>query len=330
MARTTRTAKIAENYREEMEALHARLGEQVEALRSSQGWTAYLRAAIGLRRFSINNALLIMAQAPGATDVATYRGWRARGRQVCKGEKSIKIRAPRVSRAGEDEATGASESPAGAGGARSGARVSFRLISVFDVSQTTPVDGNQDQGAPVVAAQIATRLGEVDPGDLYEMVAAHLARTGVALRTTLTPPGLDGFARKVPPAGAPKAPENQWVVEVVLDERLGRADAANTITHEACHIAAGHLEQIAGDRLDHRGRIEVEAESACFMVAALAGLDTTTVATGYIASWMAGADDATLTATAAVALSTATTLVTALGLIEHDEPAEREQHATAA
>ena len=329
MARTTRTAKTAEDYREEMEALHQCLGAEVAKLRSSAGWSAYLGAAMGLRRFSINNALLIMAQAPGATDVATYEGWRARGRQVCKGEKSIKIRAPRVSRVGEkDQVQGSTEAPTpDTGGARSGARVTFRALPVFDVSQTKPADGTED--ALPAPAQIATRLGEVDPGDLYEMVAAHLERTGVALRTTLTPPGLDGFARKVPPAGAPKAPESDWVVEVVLDERLGRADAANTITHEACHIAAGHLEQIAGDRLDHRGRIEVEAESACFMVAALAGLDTTTVATGYIASWMAGADDATLTATAAAAVAAATTLAAALGLIEHDEHDEREQHAAA-
>ena len=309
--------------REEMAALHARLESQVEALRSSQGWAAYVRAASSFHRYSLNNLLLIMAQAPEATQVAGYRAWQERGRQVRRGEKSITIYGCRMVAAKDtDGGEGGDAGPVSTDERGRAVRRVFFPTRVFDVAQTDPIVG---------AEQVDDVVRDLDAGDevaLFERVAAHFARQAIALRRAVVPGRANGFCRKVPPAGAPTAPESAWVVEVVVDSRRTGADAARTAVHEACHIAAGHLEGAGSDYVAHRGRYEVEAESAAFIVAALAGLDTSAVSTGYVAGWMESAKEATLRATAATALTTARTLATALGLV--DEPTEREQHATAA
>src|SRR5690242_12031020 len=77
-----------------LEELHARLREAVEALESGEQWQAWLQFASGFHRYSFNNLLLIMAQRPDATAVASYRTWQAKGRQVRKGETALRVLAP--------------------------------------------------------------------------------------------------------------------------------------------------------------------------------------------------------------------------------------------
>lgn len=307
-----RTAKTPEQREQEMEALHDQLDAQVATLRTVTGWPAYLSAASTMTRYSVNNLLLIMTQAPEATAVAGYNAWRAKGRQVRKGEKSIRIFGSRVLAATAKEQAGKNEE----GSAR---RVYFP-VPVFDISQTDAIEG----GAWV--SQAVPDLNADDEAGLYERVAAHLAREGIALHRAVIPGGAAGFCRKVPPAAHALAPESAWVVEVYVDERQSGADAALTITHEAAHIAAGHLEAADGDYVAHRGHREIEAESAAYIVAGLAGLDASAASTGYVEHWMHSAKEADLKATAATALATARTLATSLGLIE-DESAQTEQAA---
>lgn len=323
--RTPKTVKTPEQRREEMEALHARLDAQVETLRTSEGWAAYLKAARSFHRYSLSNLLLIMAQAPKATQVAGYRSWQAKGRQVRKGEKALAILGSRLAPAGprtdtgEDKA-GAESGAEGEQGGRGMRRVFFP-VKVFDVSQTDAIEG---------APQMPTPTRDLDAEDhagLYARVAAHFERTGVALRRAIVPGTANGFCRKIPPAGAPLAAEDAWVVEVVVDERRTGADAARTALHEAAHIAADHLENSGGDYVAHRGRIEIEAEGAAYIVAAIAGLDTGPASTGYVASWMGHIETATLKATATAALAAAKVLTAALGLDEQDDQDADEHQA---
>ena len=46
------------------------------------------------QHYSERNALLIVMQRPSATEVHGYRAWQAKGRQVLKGAKGIRILAP--------------------------------------------------------------------------------------------------------------------------------------------------------------------------------------------------------------------------------------------
>lgn len=75
-------------------------------------------------KYSERNAALILLQMPTATDVAAFGAWRARGRMVMKGQKSLRILAPAGVK--EEEKNGKKEV----------VRRFFKAISVFDISQT--------------------------------------------------------------------------------------------------------------------------------------------------------------------------------------------------
>lgn len=84
--------------------------------------------------YSARNALLIVLQRPDATDVAGYRAWQGRDRQVRKGEAGIRILAPAGQR-NADVTEADSKVKDGDGGS---VRRYFKWISVFDVTQTDP------------------------------------------------------------------------------------------------------------------------------------------------------------------------------------------------
>lgn len=88
-------------------------------------------ATIEGRALSGKNSMLVSHQYEGATLVGGYNQWKAAGRQVRKGEKSIAIWVPRLS--GED-----SQDPEG-----------FVIGSVFDISQTDPIEEAVNERAAV-------------------------------------------------------------------------------------------------------------------------------------------------------------------------------------
>lgn len=89
------------------------------------------KVAVWNQHYSERNADLIVMQAPDATEIRGYRDWQAHGRQVRKGEHGIAILAP----AGHTDAT-----PATDGKPAEAEHRFFRLISVFDISQTDPIE----------------------------------------------------------------------------------------------------------------------------------------------------------------------------------------------
>src|SRR6266849_4493132 len=83
--------------------LHERAAAQVRALVTGEDWAAWLRLAARLPGWSFTNIMLVARQRPGATMVAGYEAWQARGRQVRKGEPGIQVIAeprPSFGRAG--------------------------------------------------------------------------------------------------------------------------------------------------------------------------------------------------------------------------------------
>jgi len=125
-------AKAKQSGREKSDAIRKKTDEAlqrlVEALRA--GKSAELRRFLSVmgrfHKYSISNQMLVALQAPEATRVAGYRAGQKLGRQVLKGEKSIKIIAPLIRKAREGER----------GDEDGNVVLGFRLASVFDVSQT--------------------------------------------------------------------------------------------------------------------------------------------------------------------------------------------------
>jgi hypothetical protein len=85
-----RAAKIA--------ALHDQISERVEQLPADPQWRAMLDAAAKFHTYSLNNQLLIMAQAARLgirpTRVAGFTTWQAPGHSVVKGSTGLAVLAP--------------------------------------------------------------------------------------------------------------------------------------------------------------------------------------------------------------------------------------------
>ncbi|MGH1524502.1 ArdC family protein [Leifsonia sp. L25] len=161
------------------EALHASIVEQVQQLADSRQWRAFLEFARSFHNYSLNNVLLILSQNPDATMVAGFRQWQAKGRQVRKGERSIKIfgyREKKTARPDSDTAEATENDE----------RVAryFPTLSVFDIAQTDPIEGAE----PLPEDPTRRLTGEDDHG-IIAPLSAHLETHGWSIhRAPLTRP----------------------------------------------------------------------------------------------------------------------------------------------
>jgi len=101
-------------------------------------------------RYSLRNQILVHTQARdrgiALVDVDSVRGWRQRGRGVRRGERGLRIVAPMGTDAAADTPEGAEAQPADPV-AESTGRPLFRMVSVFDISQTDGADNAADNAA---------------------------------------------------------------------------------------------------------------------------------------------------------------------------------------
>lgn len=292
--RTSRKA-VPEKRTQEMEQLHAGLMEQVEQLRTSVGWKRYVTAAADFHNYSLNNLLLILSQCPIATQVAGFHAWQKKGRQVRKGEKSIRIFGGRsVVQKDEDG------QPMHDDQGREIRKVIFFPTSVFDISQTDVIEG-QGWAEPV------KRLDGADEAGIFELTAAALRARGYDIAREQMH-GKDGYTTHISQGK-----------HVGISVTLSPADAAATLIHEAAHIFLEHVTGEAGEYAAHRGRCEVEAESTAYIVAGMLGLNTSACSVGYVAGWAESATPEELQDSAARILQAARKLADA---IAPQEPTE--------
>jgi hypothetical protein len=274
------------------EMAHDQLIAGVEALTTSDQWLAYLAVAAKFTRYSANNTFLIMVQRPDATRVAGFHTWKSLGRSVKKGAKGIAILCPCVRRTTLEDTDG--------GEATSHARVAgFRVGYVFDVADTEGED-LPDDGLNVVHP-----VG-VAPDGMWDTLVQRVEGAGFAIRF-----GPDHDEALGSAWGRTHFGDRSVTVKSTADP----VGACKTLCHELAHVL------LHGDRLyEHRGTVEVEAESVAYIVSAAWGLDTSSYSTGYLAGW-SGGDVAAVTATATKVLACARTILDAVQSGEEVVPA---------
>ena len=257
---------------ERLEALHERLAQQVEALRTGADWQRWLTVASRFTTYSFANTLLILAQRPDATAVAGYQAWRTLGRQVGRGERGIQILAPVMRRAEPesdvDDEYRATEEPSHVPGEPSPRRVAgFRVTHVWDVSQTS--------GKPLPERPVPTPLDGEAPDGLWDSVTAEIIRRGFRVER-----GDTGDANGwTDPAGR--------VVRVA--NAIDGAQAVRTLVHELAHVLlhtdAASSPSPSGGLVRCRGFREVEAESVAFLVCTSRGMSADGYTFPYVAGW---------------------------------------------
>ena len=270
MARKTYTPQQREAAREaraaKVEQMHNELTAAVNALTESGQWQRWLDFLGSFHQYSLNNTLLIQVQCPHATQVAGFKAWQTKGRQVRKGETAIRIFGKPFRIVAEtDEATGEKT--------RRAVKCPPPVVSVFDISQTDPIEGVEQPIAPVAQLQCD------DPADLFERIAAWMTGQGWTVTREQIPGEVNGFCTI------------DGSRRIVVDADLSDAHAAKTAIHEAAH-AILHTDdegKLTGEP-DQATR-ELEAESVAYVVAGLHDLDTSTYSVGYVASWSGGQAD---------------------------------------
>ena len=254
-ARQARAAKV--------EQMHNELTAAVDALTETGQWQRWLDFLGSFHQYSLNNTLLIQIQCPHATQVAGFKAWQAKGRQVRKGEKSIRIFGKPFRIVSEtDEATGEKT--------RRAVKCPPPVVSVFDISQTDPIEGVEQPTAPVAQLQ-----GD-DPAALYERISEWMTSQGWTVTREQIPGETNGFCTV------------DGTRQIVVDADLSDAHAAKTAIHEAAHTILHTDDEGKLTREPDQATRELEAESVSYVVAGLHNLDTSDYSVGYVASWSGG------------------------------------------
>lgn len=222
---------------------------------ASEAYKEYLRFMAGFTHYSANNCWLIWKQMPDATLVAGYKAWQEKGRQVRKGETGLTILAPnpkKFMKRREDEDGNVTEEEIKV--------MTFRAISVFDVSQT---DGEEIPEHPC-----KTLDGSVEGFESLLNKLMQASPVPVAFEDIQT--GANGFF-----AGAEG--------RIVVKAGMGQAQTIKTLVHEIAHaiLHGKDGEEAQADRSTK----EVQAESVAYTVCCALGLDTGEYSFGYVAGW---------------------------------------------
>jgi hypothetical protein len=251
--KATKRGKVRDRkVREAVEMLDA----GVERILDGEEFKRYLAFAARFHRYSANNSLLILVQRPGATRVAGYKRWRELGRQVRRGEEGLKILAP-IFRTVEEEAR---------------VLCSFKVVKVFDVSQTDPIPG--------VEPLPEKPRPEALPGfsSVARALTLSLARLCEAegLEVRETAEGLDAL---YPGANGLYSPRRKLIL---LRETLSADQKVTSLTHELAHHL---LHRDAPATEAERPTLEVEAEGTAYAVLSYFGVDASKYSFTYVAHW---------------------------------------------
>jgi hypothetical protein len=134
-------------------------------------WERFLASGLLVKMdgepYSMRNQMLIHWQMPEATDVSGFTQWITRGRVVCKGETGILIYGPRKM-IGTKGADGKVEDRKPEAGEEKVMRMGGVVIdSVFDISQTKPLEGKEFKAKPAGQARdldaIREAIQQIDP-----------------------------------------------------------------------------------------------------------------------------------------------------------------------
>lgn len=264
--------------------------EQLEAatreLMTSEGWRRWAETRSRFHSYSLNNTILISLQCPHATRVAGYKAWQKLGRQVRKGEKGLKIFAPMVFKSKPEPGSDDEERT----------RLLFKVVSVFDISQTDGEPLPELPGAPV-------------EGDSHKEHLPTLEDFAATIGYSVTYEAMTGGRRGYC---------NPTAKSIGIESAMAPNRQVRVLVHELAHALG-----IGYDGYG-RGGAEVIVETAAYIVCGALGLDTSSESLPYVAGW-GGADDLdALKKHAETVDEIAAKLETALGLGRKSRPAAAE------
>ena len=254
--------------------LTAKLEAGIKELFSSDKYKDYLKSMSKFYSYSSRNIMLIHQQMPNATRVASYKLWHEKfNRQVKKGEKSLRIFAP-IEIKPEKKMMEKLDPETGAAMLDNDGKiimeemtstpkrnVAFKLVPVFDVSQT--------YGEPL------PKLAEDLQGNVqhYEAFLDTLKTVApLPIEFEAMEENLDGYC--------------QYGVKIAIREGMSEIQTISAIIHEITHANLHDSKKSADDEKATPKEVkEIEAESVSYVVCQKYGIETGTNSFGYLATW---------------------------------------------
>lgn len=272
-AKTSRQSRYSlspEERAERLSAARQQLLDGIDKLMTADGWQQLITSRAWLRRYSLNNLLMILQQCPEATNVRPMSEWRQLGYSYLrKGTHKIKIWKPTFRKVDLSEDTGETvenphdqQSPQVLSG--------FMLVPVVDLSQLQQPPGREPPSVPT-----CLELQGDAPSGLWDGISAQIRSHGYTIERADCGDayGLTICAER----------------RVIVREGVESAQAAKTLTHELAHILCDHENR---HQSTPRPVQEVEAESVACIVTAVCGLDTLSYSVPYVAGWARDRDSA--------------------------------------
>jgi hypothetical protein len=205
----------------------------------------YLTFFSKFHSYSYTNRILIYLQRPNATNVASYKKWQEKFRQVKKGSKAIWIFAPIIVKDKTDNSDEDLEIK--------NKIVNFRAVTVFDILDTEPIDERGE------IPEVPTWWGDNTPSEtsdkLYNALVEVSKNMGINVTNSDSKDGEHGWS-----SGD----------HINLSANINGVGKLSTMIHELAHELMHHKKTsiyYQGDdtKLNH-ALVELQAESVSYVV----------------------------------------------------------------
>lgn len=297
-----------QNPKERLKEITDSIEAGIKELFESDKYKSYLQTMSRFHKYSLNNTMLISMQKPDATLVAGFNKWRdGFSRYVKKGEKGIKIIAPTPYKIKEEREKLDPQTKApilDASGKVQTEEVEiqipmFRVVSVFDVSQT------EGEPLPTLASNLT---GNVEK---FEVFMEALKRTApVPIEIKPMSEDTDGYYH---------IEDKRIAIREGMSEVQTISAAIHEVAHSLLHnremekeLQAQQSESKKPIKPKDRNTEEVEAESISFAVCSYYGIQTAENSLGYIATWSKGKELAELRASLETINKTSSELISGI------------------
>lgn len=297
-----------QNPKERLKEIIDRIETGIKELFESNKYKSYLQTMSRFHKYSLNNTMLISMQKSDATLVAGFNKWRdGFSRYVKKGEKGIKIIAPTPYKIKEEREKLDPQTKApllDASGKVQTEKVEiqipmFRVVSVFDVSQT------EGEPLPTLASNLT---GNVEQFEVFMEAVKRTAPVPIEIKPMSE--DTDGYYH---------IEDKRIAIREGMSEVQTISAAIHEVAHSLLHnremekeLQAQQGENKKPIKPKDRNTEEVEAESISFAVCSYYGIQTAENSLGYIATWSKGKELAELRASLETINKTSSELISGI------------------
>lgn len=283
--------KTAEAIRNEVNEAYTELENGLQELMTSEKYLDFLDTMAERPRYSFNNTVLVYLQKPDATFLAGYGKFRETyGHQVIQGEKGIKIFAPIIRKKKNNLIEGEIEkSKDNKEEKEEETIVGFRMVKIFDISQTKPIMEKTEEGNEIPckkAQKLIDSLSYLKMVNLWaedeefqeELLAAAKDMIDIPVKEKELSPDLGGYFRF----------QDKDNLHIVLNNKFGITSRFTTLLHEWTHYHLHNPFKKETEWITEKFKKqdkEIQAESVAYIVAKHFGIDSSPESFKYVASW---------------------------------------------